>query len=182
MEECKECKTGIEQPSANETTRRRFLMAMMVVSSFIISLILGIPFIGALVKSRFSAQKDQWVKISEISTIPTAEPVRINFSRREQDAFLVQTAVHSVWVVKHSENDITAFSPICPHAGCYYNWDVQRRLFECPCHGSVFKIDGPVVSGPAPRPLDALPVKIENGELFITWERFKSGVPEKIVV
>ena len=33
-----------------------------------------------------------------------------------------------------------------------------------------------------PRPLDTLPTKIEKGELFVEWETFKVGIPEKILV
>ncbi len=182
MNECKECSSGSKLPTQIETTRRRFLVAMMAVASFLIGVILGIPFIGALVGSRFGTQKQKWVKVADMQSFPEGEPVRINFTQREQDAYLEQTEVHSVWVVKRSASEVTAYSPICPHAGCYYNWNTQLRRFECPCHASVFMIDGPVVSGPAPRPLDTLPVKVENGALFVTWERFKAGVPKKIAV
>jgi hypothetical protein len=39
-----------------------------------------------------------------------------------------------------------------------------------------------VLGGPAPRRLDTLPVKIENGELYVEWKQFKSGTPDKIPV
>jgi Rieske Fe-S protein len=182
MNECKECESGVKEKSGVETTRRRLIMAMMAAAAFVISVILGIPFIGALVQSRSGEQKQKWVKVADLQSFPEGEPVRINFALREQDAYLEQTTVHSVWVVKRSASEVTAYSPICPHAGCYYNWNTQLRRFECPCHASVFRIDGPVIAGPAPRPLDTLPVKVENGALFVTWERFKTGVPEKITV
>ena len=35
-------------------------------------------------------------------------------------------------------------------------------------------------AGPAPRPLDTLPEKVENGELWVEWERFKLGIHEKV--
>jgi Rieske Fe-S protein len=43
-------------------------------------------------------------------------------------------------------------------------------------------LDGTVLGGPAPRRLDTLPVKIENGELSVEWIQYKSGTPEKIPV
>lgn len=182
MNECKECASDAKAISSIETTRRRFLIAIMVAASFLISVMLVIPFIGALVRSKFGSQKQKWVKVANMQSIPGNEPVRLNFIQREQDAYLEQKAVHSVWVVKHSTSEATVYSPVCPHAGCYYNWNDRLRHFECPCHGSVFQIDGPVISGPAPRPLDTLPVKVEDGALFVIWERFKAGVHNKIVV
>jgi len=114
-------------------------MAMMAAAAFVISVILGIPFIGALVQSRSGEQKQKWVKVADLQSFPEGEPVRINFALREQDAYLEQTTVHSVWVVKRSASEVTAYSPICPHAGCYYNWNTQLRRFECPCHASVLQ-------------------------------------------
>jgi menaquinol-cytochrome c reductase iron-sulfur subunit len=101
---------------------------------------------------------------------------------QEQDAYIHETAVHSAWVIVHSPAEVTVFSPICPHAGCYFNWDSSTNHFECPCHGSVFSIDGKVLGGPAPRPLDTLPHEMKDGELYVGWERFKSGTPEKIEI
>jgi len=45
---------------------------------------------------------------------------------------------------------------------------------------SVFALDGAVLSGPAPRPLDALDVRVENGRLFVLPQEFKAGVATKI--
>lgn len=180
MNECNECRSGENSGPKIETTRRRFLVVMLSVASALLGAILGIPFINSVTGSRFSSQKDKWIKVAELQSIPEGEPVRLNFSQTEQDTFLLQTAVQSVWVVRLSPAEITAYSPICPHAGCYYNWNVQLRRFVCPCHSSVFEISGPVVSGPSPRPLDTLPVKIENGALFVVWKRFKAGIANKI--
>ena len=87
MNECKECSSSAKVISGTETTRRRFLVAMMAIASFLLSVILGIPFIGALVRSNFSSQKQKWVKVADMQSIPEDVPTRLNFTRREQDAF-----------------------------------------------------------------------------------------------
>jgi len=153
---------------------------MIAIAASMLGLILGIPFIRSVIGTGSAPKKDIWVKVADLPSIPFGEPVRLNFVQDEQDAFIKQPALHSVWVIRHSQEEMTAYSPICPHAGCYYNWSAQLRRFACPCHASVFEINGLVVSGPAPRPLDTLPVKIESGSLFLAWKRFRSGVAEKI--
>src|SRR5215831_15982142 len=71
-------------------------------------------------------------------------------------------------------------SPICTHLGCGYHWDAADRKFKCPCHGSVYDVTGQVLAGPAPRHLDDLPSKVENGRLLVMYKEFKSGVRERV--
>jgi len=65
---------------------------------------------------------------------------------------------------------VVGYSAICPHTGCdVTNWHPDRRLLECPCHYSMYdpKEEAKVVSGPSPRRLPALPLKIDNGKLVV---------------
>ena len=57
-----------------------------------------------------------------------------------------------------------ALSPICTHAGCEVR--VMPNSFECPCHASVYSIDGEVEDGPATRPLQRFQIE-ETSENFI---------------
>ncbi|MCP3176962.1 Rieske (2Fe-2S) protein [Desulfuromonas sp. KJ2020] len=61
--------------------------------------------------------------------------------------------------------DIGALSLECTHLGCLLN-TVDQGFF-CPCHGSEFASSGKVLSGPASRDLDWLPVRIQNGRVWI---------------
>lgn len=75
---------------------------------------------------------------------------------------------------KEYGGDVVAYSRICPHLGCIfnfvkdpaecakgYNFKPAGPVFACPCHLSVYDIahDGKVVSGPAPRPPRKFDVK-----------------------
>jgi menaquinol-cytochrome c reductase iron-sulfur subunit len=165
-----------------DRSRRRFLKVMTVGLGTLVGIALGIPFIGAIVGKSSTLKKMAMARVIEVSYLTLGQPVRENFLWQNEDAYIHETVVQSVWVVEHSSSEATVFSPICPHAGCYYNWDSEARQFHCPCHGSVFSMDGKVLGGPAPRPLDTLPHKIQDGVLFVKWERFKSGTSEKIQI
>ena len=63
-----------------------------------------------------------------------------------------------------------AVNAVCTHAGCIVNWSAQDadKAFGCPCHGSVFTIDGKVAQGPANQPLARYNVKLQNGDALLT--------------
>ena len=162
-------------------SRRRFFKVVIGVFASLGGLVAGIPFLRA-VFSKAPLKKLEWSKVGDVTSLAMMQPKDMSFQMRSTDAYLHQAVTRSVWVIRHSESEYTVYSPICPHLGCHYKWDAQTDHFECPCHGSVFTVNGKVIGGPAPRPLDTLPHKIENGVLYIEWERFKVGISEKVRV
>ena len=66
--------------------------------------------------------------------------------------------------------ELGAVNAVCTHAGCIVNWSGENpaKAFGCPCHGSVFTIDGKVVQGPATKPLARYKVKLQNGDAVLT--------------
>ena len=65
---------------------------------------------------------------------------------------------------------VLAYTAICTHEGCDVDgWIPDRLALTCPCHESEFdpKDAARVVSGPAPRVLPALPLKIVDGTLVV---------------
>lgn len=47
-----------------------------------------------------------------------------------------------------------AIYKVCTHLGCIYAWTPANDRFECPCHGSKYRLDGRRIEAPAPRTLD----------------------------
>src|SRR5574342_126970 len=83
-----------------------------------------------------------------------------------------------VWTNK-KEIPYVAFSGKCPHLGCGYKWRQHKilgQVFLCPCHLSIYDASGKVLDGPAPRPLDALPIRVSAaGDVEIVDMEFKAG-------
>jgi len=65
---------------------------------------------------------------------------------------------------------IVAYSAFCTHQGCDVNsWVAADKALLCFCHFSKFAPheEAAVTAGPAPRPLPALPIKLEGGTLVV---------------
>lgn len=58
---------------------------------------------------------------------------------------------------RDSAGKVSLCSPVCTHLGCIVGWNEAEQTWDCPCHGSRFRPDGHVISGPAEQPLKQLP-------------------------
>ncbi len=63
-----------------------------------------------------------------------------------------QVGDRKVTVVRGDEG-LYALVRNCTHMGCIPNFSEADSRFHCPCHGSIFTLEGDVVRGPAPAPL-----------------------------
>lgn len=67
---------------------------------------------------------------------------------------------------------IAAIYKVCTHLGCIYSWNNATNRFECPCHGSKYRLDGRRIASPAPRDLDRFKVTLSlaNGDTLESEE------------
>jgi Rieske Fe-S protein len=52
---------------------------------------------------------------------------------------------------KEIMSKLNVLSNSCAHLGCPVRWMSDKQLYLCPCHGSLFDINGGWAGGPAPR-------------------------------
>jgi menaquinol-cytochrome c reductase iron-sulfur subunit len=171
-----------EAPGREATERRRFLAQAVGILAAPIAVVLGWPLVASVIGPMYRKSRAYYSKVAGFDAAPLGQPIALQFPYEKTDAYLREDVMQDVWVVKHAPGEATVFSPICPHMGCRFNWHPQRQAFVCPCHGSIFSVTGRVLGGPAPRPLDTLPHRIEGDTLWVEWERFEPGIPGKVVI
>ncbi len=66
---------------------------------------------------------------------------------------LVTVGGEPVLILRKENGELRALSARCPHLGCVVGLD--GRDIACACHGGRFGLDGQVLAGPPPRPLEA---------------------------
>lgn len=108
-----------------------------------------------------------WIEVAEIERLPLRSAEEVVFRHTRSDGWKLTTEKATAWLVKTADNEVTAFAPQCTHLGCVFSFDGAKSQFVCPCHTSAFALDGQVLTGPAPRPLDRLAVKVENGKVLL---------------
>lgn len=147
--------------------RRRFYLSVIYGLGAVISGALTVPAFVYLFFPPKTPKSDPWVSAADLAKLPVNQPEEVVFNRNRVDGWKVISEKASAWVLKKPNNQVIAFSPQCTHLGCAVHWDDTTHEFVCPCHSSAFSIDGSVLGGPAPRPLDRYAVRIEGNNLQI---------------
>lgn len=128
---------------------------------------LGLPALTYLLRAPKSITPGGFVDAADLSQLKPRIPEEVSFQRIRKDGWKLITEKSTAWVVKLSDSEIVAYSPQCTHLGCAYHFEETKGEFICPCHTTNFSIDGKVLNGPAPRPLDRYPVKVQGSRLLI---------------
>lgn len=71
-------------------------------------------------------------------------------------------------IVINTGTGFIALSKVCTHNGCSVSFNASNNNLPCPCHGSVFGLDGSVLNGPASSPLTVYTVTREGDILTIS--------------
>jgi menaquinol-cytochrome c reductase iron-sulfur subunit len=149
------------------STRRAFHLAIVYVLGALIGLAMAIPTVLYLLIPPKPRKQSGWIDAGDVSQLSAGVPVALNFQESRLDGWKLVTEKKTAWVVKEPDSKIVAFAPQCTHLACAYHWEMEAGKFMCPCHGSAFSIEGKVLEGPAPRPLDRYLTRVENNRLKI---------------
>jgi menaquinol-cytochrome c reductase iron-sulfur subunit len=147
--------------------RRRFYLAFIYGLWSAIAAALAAPALLYLFLPARLRRESEWIDAGDVSELHLNTPVEMVFRKNRIDGWKISSEKQTAWVVKLPGSKIVAFGPQCTHLGCAYHWEEGKSQFLCPCHSSVFSVDGAVLAGPAPRPLDRYDTRIENGKLLV---------------
>lgn len=71
-------------------------------------------------------------------------------------------------LINTQDGKLLAFSAICTHLTCTVSYDSASGTLFCPCHNGRFDMNGNVVSGPPPAPLESFAVEVVGEDIFIS--------------
>ena len=169
--------------SDSESSRRRFLKAATVAIGGAIGAVMTYPllryFFFPMSARTVDSPEAPLDAIAADALEPGAPPVRVTLSAdavRDGWGVADNVPLGSAWVRRREDGEIEALSATCPHLGCAIDYDPDDGTFRCPCHKSVFDLDGERKTGPAKRGLDPLPHAVVDGRVKLTWVRYRADV------
>ncbi len=176
---------------ADNPPRRNFLkQAITAILSVVVGIVPGLA--GLLVIfdpiKRKSAAPGGALLVTRFASLPAdGVPRRFQVFADRVDAWNTykNIAVGAVYLRRGQDNHVTALNAACPHAGCSVSFSGEKGHYLCPCHDSLFALDGEIAnaSSPSPRALDALEVEVRNeSEVWVKFRNFQPGHKEKLLV
>lgn len=113
------------------------------------------PFVAYFYPPSLEEKPTEAIWVGRVEDIPAGGSLTIPFGRYPA-------------IVIHTEEGLKAYSAVCTHFSCIVKWNNSDNILFCPCHNGYFEpLQGEVISGPPPLPLEKIPLSIENGEIFI---------------
>lgn len=168
-------------PKPDSLTRRSFLGVLLGFGTVVVGAALSVPLIRFVLHPLFTKTTDiGWSDVGSIDEFASlTAPVKKLIRVQQLDAWRKIVSEKAIYVLPMKDRLPRILSPICPHLGCSIPWNEAKQEFICPCHGAVFAKDGSELSGPAPRAMDELESKVENGMLKVRYQYFRQLIPTK---
>ncbi len=153
-------------------SRREFVTLTISALGSLIAVVVGLPAIGYLVSPALKTQKeDVWIPLGLLESYKVGEPILFMFTRSKAAGWEKTIISYGVYIVRKEDGSVDVFSNVCTHLGCHVTWQDDSRQYSCPCHDARFDIEGKIVSGPPPRPMNKYETQIVDGKLSIRLQR-----------
>lgn len=156
----KDSRNGVENSghgdNQNETGRRGFLGRLAMIVGLIAGYGTGAVYALQFLIPRKQKTRYRQLLVTSLNEIP------------QDGAKTFKDLAGREIVLVNTNQGLKAISTVCTHLGCKVYWEPENVRFFCPCHDGVFDVNGNVVSGPPPRPLDNYQVMVdENDNVFV---------------
>ena len=157
-----------EKIKSPKMSRREFTKIVTAFLGSMMGVIMGIPIIGYVIDPALRNQEsDEWISLGPLENYPVGPPTPFSFTQTKVNGWERSTLSYGLYVIRHTENELKVLSNRCTHLSCRVTYEEDTQTYDCPCHDAKFDIDGGVIYGPPPHPLDEYEHKIEEGVLFI---------------
>ena len=176
--------SGTSGAQAPLGARRSFLGVLLGAGAASVGALLSVPLIRFVLHPLLRITTPlSWSGVGSVDEFTSAVlPVKKLITIEQQDGWRKIVSEKAVYVFKDQDGQLGVLSAVCTHLGCSVPWIAAKSEFIRPCHNAVFAPDGKLLGGPAPRAMDRLDSKVEDGMLKVHYQYFRQLVPDKQVI
>jgi Rieske Fe-S protein len=142
---------------SKELSRREFIKVTTGIVGGVIGLAVGLPTAWYLIDPALrEGGKDAWIPIGRLEEMEIGRPYPFSFTRVQVNGWERTSSSFGGYALRRSEapDDLLILNSRCTHLACTVNWNEAAGVYLCPCHDAKFDIEGAVLDGPPPRPLE----------------------------
>jgi len=142
--------------TASAVNRRRFLDAVLGTGFVSTIVAIAYPVWRYLIPPVSGEPATQSVVAAQASAVKANSGVVFKFGSKP--ALLIRTP----------EGELQAFNAVCTHLECTVQYKSDTSKIWCACHNGMYDLQGNVVSGPPPRPLERLVVNQRGNDVVVS--------------
>jgi len=71
-------------------------------------------------------------------------------------------------VLRTPNGELKSFAAVCTHLGCIVQYVPEESYILCACHNGKYDLNGQVISGPPPLPLEEFQVDVQGDDIVVT--------------
>jgi len=174
-------------PPRGQSDRRSFFKeaAAVIIGALatLVPLISGIVVLFDPLRKKSSG--GDFVFVAPLSALPEDDlPRKFSVIAGHTDAWSrIPPAPIGAVYLRRDKQSVEALSVVCPHLGCFVDFNADTKSYLCPCHKSTFAINGKINDprSPSPRGMDRLKVEIREGnEVWVKFQNFRTGEAQQI--
>ncbi len=154
--------------SERDMTRRQWLARFFWAATALVGVGMSLPVVGYFLGPILKAGRPTDVKLGKVDDFPIGVPQRVEVTLFRVNGWVTEQARQIAWVLRKKEGDDGSWSSIrtAPTSDAPITGSDNVKQFQCPCHDGRFDINGCVIGGPPPRPLDTYPHEVRDGVLY----------------
>ncbi len=159
---------------SHEVSRRDFVKVVTGFLGAVIGGVIALPAVGYFLGPALQSQssKEREFKAGPLENYPEGVPTLFSFNITKVNGWERTVNSYGVYITRRGQ-DVKVLSNVCTHLSCRVKWHEDKQEYICPCHDASFNIDGQIISGPPPRPMDPMQSVVRDGAVFILFSAGK---------
>jgi cytochrome b6-f complex iron-sulfur subunit len=146
----------MESNSVQKSTRRKFILGSLISSLAGFFIMLVYPIVRFIMPPPIPESSQNSVNAATIDELQPGSAKIFPFGNKP------------AILIRMPNGEYRAFSAVCTHLQCTVQYRDDLKLIWCACHNGKYDLNGNVVSGPPPAPLEAFDVNIGGKDVIVS--------------